>query len=41
MRNLLSNFAEHGFSGGVAKPYRLQELGDVLSRVIKGKETYK
>ncbi len=33
---LLSNYKKHGFSGMVAKPYRLQELGEVLSRVIQG-----
>ena len=32
--SLLSNYKSYGFCGVIAKPYRLQELGDVLSRVL-------
>jgi two-component system, cell cycle sensor histidine kinase and response regulator CckA len=32
---LLSNFVEHGFCGVVAKPYRLHELGEALSKAVK------
>lgn len=34
---LLSEYKKHGFCGVVAKPYRLQELGEVLSRAIRDK----
>jgi PAS domain S-box-containing protein len=33
---LLSDYKKYGFYGVIAKPYRLQELGEVLSRVIHG-----
>lgn len=32
---LLSDYKKHGFCDVIAKPYRLQELGEVLSRAIK------
>ncbi|MCR3923527.1 MAG: ATP-binding protein, partial [Firmicutes bacterium] len=35
---LLSAYKKHGFCGMVAKPYRLQELGEALARVIESKK---
>ncbi len=35
---ILNEFEKHGFCGVVAKPYRIQELGEVMSRVIRGRE---
>ncbi len=32
----MTDFRKYGFSGVVAKPYTLQELGEKLSRVLKG-----
>ncbi len=34
---VLANFKEYGFSSKVSKPYRLDELREVLQSVIKGK----
>ncbi len=34
---LLSDYKKHGFCGVLAKPYTLQELGETLSRVIRGR----
>ena len=31
---LMTNFREHGFSGVIAKPYQMAELGKVLQEVI-------
>ena len=31
---IMSNFGDYGFSGSIAKPYRIEELSDVLSEVI-------
>ncbi|MBM3235800.1 response regulator [Candidatus Poribacteria bacterium] len=33
---IMSNFKQYGFSGVVTKPYRIAELGETLSKVIKG-----
>ncbi|MGW8322413.1 MAG: PAS domain-containing hybrid sensor histidine kinase/response regulator, partial [Thermodesulfobacteriota bacterium] len=35
---VMSNFREYGFCGIIAKPYRIKELGELLSRVTKGVE---
>jgi PAS domain S-box-containing protein len=35
---LLSDYDKYGFSGVIAKPYRLQELGEVLSRITRCKK---
>lgn len=32
---ILTDYKKYGFCGVIAKPYRLQELGEVLSRVIR------
>jgi len=32
----LTDYEEHGFSGVVAKPYTLEELGEKLSKVLEG-----
>jgi PAS domain S-box-containing protein len=32
----MTNYKEYGFSGVVAKPYTLEELGEKLNRVLKG-----
>jgi PAS domain S-box-containing protein len=32
---VMADFDQHGFSGFVAKPYKIQELSDVLRRVVK------
>jgi CheY-like chemotaxis protein len=32
----MTDYKEHGFSGVVAKPYTLEELGEKLSQVLKG-----
>lgn len=34
---LLSDFKKYGFHSEIAKPYKLQELGEVLSQVIRNK----
>ena len=34
---LLSDHKKYGFCGVIAKPYRLQDLGEILSRVIRKK----
>lgn len=31
---IMAEFAKHGFSGVIAKPYRLSELSMVLNKVI-------
>jgi FixJ family two-component response regulator len=31
---ILANFREHGFMGFIPKPYKVQELSEVLHRVI-------
>ena len=33
---VMAEFGEHGFSGVVAKPYRIEELGEALRRTIAG-----
>jgi len=33
----ITGYEQHGFSGVVAKPYTLEELGETLSRVLRGK----
>jgi PAS domain S-box-containing protein len=33
---VLSNYTEYGFCGGVAKPYKLEELGKTLHEIILG-----
>ncbi len=33
---VMSNYQEHGFCGVITKPYRIQELGDLLSRITNG-----
>jgi len=35
--SLLSDYSKYGFCGVIQKPYRLQELGEVLSSVIREK----
>jgi DNA-binding NarL/FixJ family response regulator len=32
---VMADFAQHGFSGFVAKPYKIQELVEVLREVVK------
>ena len=32
----MTNYKKYGFSGVVAKPYTLEELGEKLNRVLKG-----
>ena len=32
----MTDYKQHGFSGVVAKPYTLEELGEKLSQVLKG-----
>jgi CheY-like chemotaxis protein len=32
----MTNYTKYGFSGVVAKPYTLEELGEKLNRVLKG-----
>ena len=32
---VMSRFREFGFSGAVAKPYRIEELGEVLKQVLE------
>ena len=34
--DVLSDYKKYGFCDMIAKPYRLQDLGNVLSRVIQG-----
>jgi two-component system, cell cycle sensor histidine kinase and response regulator CckA len=31
---IVSSFAEHGFKGAVTKPYKIEELGEVLNKLI-------
>ncbi|MDB4265105.1 response regulator [bacterium] len=33
----ITGYEQHGFSGVVAKPYSLEELGEKLNRVLRGK----
>ncbi len=33
---VMSNFRDHGFCGIITKPYRIEELGELLSRVTRG-----
>ncbi len=35
--DVLADYKKHGFCNVIAKPYRLQELGNVMSRVIRGR----
>jgi len=35
---VMSNFREYGFCGIITKPYRIEELGELLSRVTRGEE---
>jgi PAS domain S-box-containing protein len=35
---VMSNFREYGFCGIITKPYRIEELGELLSRVTTGVE---
>ena len=35
---IMSNFREYGFSGVISKPYKIQELSEILNRVIKNAE---
>jgi two-component system, cell cycle sensor histidine kinase and response regulator CckA len=37
---LLSDYKKYGFCGVVAKPYRLHELGEVLSRVMRDSQNH-
>ncbi len=32
---IMANYKEHGFSGVIAKPYRIEELGDVLKKIFE------
>jgi len=32
----MTDYKQYGFAGVVAKPYTLEELGEKLSRVLKG-----
>jgi hypothetical protein len=32
----MTEFSEYGFSGVVAKPYKIDELSEALHKVIKG-----
>lgn len=31
---VMANFSQFGFSGCVSKPYRLEQLGEILDRII-------
>ncbi|MBD3289147.1 response regulator, partial [candidate division KSB1 bacterium] len=33
--SIMANYASHGFSGVIAKPYRIHEMGDVLHNVLQ------
>jgi CheY-like chemotaxis protein len=35
---VMSNFREYGFCGIITKPYRIEELGELLSRLTRGVE---
>jgi CheY-like chemotaxis protein len=35
---VMSNFREHGFCGIITKPYRIEDLGELLARVTQGVE---
>jgi len=35
--SILAEYAEHGFSGVIAKPYRIEDLREELNRVMSGK----
>jgi len=34
---VMADFRKYGFSGGVAKPYKLKELGETLYKVVMGR----
>ncbi|MGD8240036.1 MAG: response regulator, partial [Armatimonadota bacterium] len=34
--SIMTDFSEHGFCACVAKPYRIEELGEALHRAIPG-----
>ena len=34
---MMSNYAQHGFDGVIAKPYQMVELGKVIEQVIQGR----
>jgi PAS domain S-box-containing protein len=33
---VMANFSQYGFSGCVSKPYRLEQLGVILDRIVRG-----
>jgi len=35
---VMSDFRKYGFCGIITKPYRIEDLGDLLSRVTQGVE---
>ncbi|RMF58661.1 MAG: response regulator, partial [Calditrichaeota bacterium] len=35
---VLKNYREHGFSGIIPKPYRIEDLDRVLQKVLRGRE---
>lgn len=35
---IMSDYHEHGFSGVVTKPYKVQELSQVLRKVLREKD---